>query len=117
MESFLLEDFWTPEVFDNVFKPLFNGGLEFLEQPFETLCFIIGQQFCECGYGKAVTLLCWAARCYASYAKVGRQCVFSSRRACLLFLSLACLGIFNKWHQLSLLPLIPAVPTLTGTAS
>lgn len=38
MESFLLEDFWTPEVFDNVFKPLFNGGLEFLEQPFLKLC-------------------------------------------------------------------------------
>ena len=41
--------FWTPEVFVSVFKLLFKGILEFPEQPFETLRFIVGQQFHEHG--------------------------------------------------------------------
>lgn len=79
-ERLFLKDFWTPEVFLNVSKPLFRGGLEFPEQPFETLRFVVSQQFHERGQGKAVIPL--GGQMFCVCAKVGRQRGFRSWRVC-----------------------------------
>lgn len=47
--SVWLKCFWTPEVFVSVSKLLFEGSLEFPEEPLETLGFTVSQQFCERG--------------------------------------------------------------------